>query len=264
MTSLVPFFVLAYAISWTAFYLERAARAAGLPGIITFSLTEITKFGPTLAALAVLAITAGPAGVRNVLAGLWRWRAGGLWYLLVLAGPPVVMLVAIAIHVALGSHALERLDIGWPGTLGLLISLFAQRFFLGGGLGEEPGWRGFAFPRLQARYGGLTASLIIGVLWGFWHLPGNLASPSPVPTVVAQVLLTLALSVIFGWVYTRTRQNLLLVGLLHASINTSSAFFERVIPALDDEVGWIAVWLALALGIAAVVVVRRKRLLQQT
>jgi membrane protease YdiL (CAAX protease family) len=97
-----------------------------------------------------------------------------------------------------------------------------------GPLGEELGWRGYALPRLLQRFGALTASLIVGVAWTFWHTPlfwapaGTTISGGPVtPAAVAGYLALLTgYSVLYTWVYQHTRGSVLMVFLFHASFNT--------------------------------------------
>jgi uncharacterized protein len=113
--------------------------------------------------------------------------------------------------------------IGYPITF-LLI------FFGGGPLGEEPGWRGFALPRLQSRYGALRATLILGVVWTFWHLPDFLTSAQRggpgAPLSIWYINLTIfflmvmSMAFLFTWVSNHTKGSLFIALLLHASINT--------------------------------------------
>ena len=93
--------------------------------------------------------------------------------------------------------------------------------FPGSALGEEIGWRGYALPRLQARRSALSASLIIGPIWALWHLPLWLTgAPGRTPILYAAfVVSAFALSVLLTWVYNSTGGSLLLVVLLHATIN---------------------------------------------
>lgn len=108
---------------------------------------------------------------------------------------------------------------------------FFRDFFLGGGLGEELGWRGFALPRLQKIYPPLTASFTVGLFWGLWHLPDFWLSPERQRDSVPLFLLTIvALSVLYTWVYNRTGGSLLLVALLHASGNATSASLDFMMP----------------------------------
>ncbi len=104
-------------------------------------------------------------------------------------------------------------------------------FLVGGPLAEEPGWRGFALPRLEERFGPLVGTLLLGTLWGLWHLPLFLFTPGyngagtglvgiSLP-FLAFVIGEVALAVIFTWVFNNTHGSLLLTMLLHASANTA-------------------------------------------
>lgn len=93
---------------------------------------------------------------------------------------------------------------------------------LGGPLGEEGGWRGYALPRLQANRSPLSASLLLGLVWFVWHAPGFLDPRNPLgqPAVVPiYLLLVLAMSILLAWLYNQTQGSLMLAVLLHATIN---------------------------------------------
>lgn len=101
--------------------------------------------------------------------------------------------------------------------------------------GEEIGWRGYALPRLQARHGALIASLIIGVVWGFWHVPKFLMAGSAQDYSFWVFLLdTTAKAILFTWVYNNTKSSLLLVTLFHAAINTADVFLPIIPAAIGD------------------------------
>jgi membrane protease YdiL (CAAX protease family) len=98
-----------------------------------------------------------------------------------------------------------------------------------GPVGEEFGWRGYALPKLQNRYGPLIASLVIGALWGIWHLPSFFAPQGVIPAIYAQVgtifilLYTtgnIANSIFMTWLYNKSKASALLGGIIwHAAIN---------------------------------------------
>jgi membrane protease YdiL (CAAX protease family) len=103
--------------------------------------------------------------------------------------------------------------------------LYLSNIFIGGPIAEEFGWRGFALPKLQARIGALYAGLLIGVIWGLWHLPffifpegasviGNIPFVWYLPLVTAW-------SVLFTWIYNNTNGSVLMMILFHAAINTT-------------------------------------------
>lgn len=135
-----------------------------------------------------------------------------------------------------------------------------MRTLLGGGLGEELGWQGFALPRLKEKHGLLRASLIIGLVWTFWHFPGHLAGSSPLINVLAQLLFTVPLSFVFTWLYYRSGENLPAVILMHGALNGFNAFFERsLFPPIAEEDGFVIFFILVVLiaGVTAAMSLRK-------
>ena len=158
---LVSFFVLACALSWWGWPLYALDLAP----------TPIAP-GPFVAAFIVLAITRGKTGVVELLRRMVRWRVGLRWYAAALGLPIVVTLTAVALNVfVLGAQPTSSAaELG--GWSSLIPTFFILLLIPGlGGAWEEPGFRGYALPRLQVGRSALLASLILGVLWAFWHLP---------------------------------------------------------------------------------------------
>ncbi|MEE8521613.1 MAG: CPBP family intramembrane glutamic endopeptidase [Gemmatimonadota bacterium] len=275
--SVILFFVLSYVISWgAALVLHVIARQAGLahfgslmrmaestfdlgsvadrlilPVPVVFVLTRIVDFGPTLAGLVTASVVGGVAGFKRLGGQLLRWRVGVRWYLLAVFGPGLAMLIAIGLYALVDSSFLASANFIWP-TIGreLLFWLFV-RTMLGGGLGEELGWRGFALPRLAAHYGPNRASLVIGIVWTFWHLPGHLIGASPVANLLAQLLVTIPGSYVATWLYLRTGGSVLILTLFHGALNGFNSFYERsLFPALRDADAWLLIFIALLIGIS--------------
>jgi membrane protease YdiL (CAAX protease family) len=224
--------MLAYGISWGAF----GGRLLDLPRALQLTAEYVTKFGPALAGLLVV-VGLGSAARREWLARIVRWRMHPGWYLFALAGPAILWLGAIAVHASQGA--------GWPASnwnSDVVISalgLFALRLFAGGGFGEEPGWRGFALPQLEQRMSALSASLLIGVVWGVWHfaaffVPGS-GKEGGIGEMVVFTIYTCALSIIFTWFFHKTNGSVLLAALLHASLNSTENVFKLLMPGLSDS-----------------------------
>jgi CAAX protease family protein len=92
---------------------------------------------------------------------------------------------------------------------------------VGGQAGEEIGWRGYALPRLAARFGLGSASVLLGLVWAIWHLPLFLVPEADTwgqsfPLYLLQVT---ALSVAIAWLFANTRSSLFPVMLMHAAVN---------------------------------------------
>lgn len=222
------FFFIAYAGSWLVMlpYL-RFGHGVGLLSFswpVPFWLSAaIAPFaGPFAAAFIMTGVTEGMEGIQCLLKRIVQWRVSFSWYLFALIGIPIITLLgAIVLPGVMASFQMP-----WHSLLTYPLSFFIT-LVIGGPLGEEPGWRGFALPRLQRVQGPLVGSLILGILWAFWHLPyfwmPEWGTPKEdVLDIVYFVLAVLALTIIYTWVFNNTKSSLLIVILMHA---TNDAFF---------------------------------------
>jgi len=258
--------VMAYAFTWIVISpWTLGATGAGLlpvevPGAATGLLLAAGIFaGPTLAAILVTAATEGREGVRRLLGRLVLWRVGVRWYLFALLGVPLIMLLGFLAYV-MSPPDLGAL--GGPAYALLYVLGFVLTMLLGGPLLEEIGWRGFALPRLQRRYGPLVAAFVLGVLWALWHLPQFLvptwaasSGGGGVSGIALFVLAAVAFSVVLSWVFNNTRASLLVVVLVHTSIDAFSATMGTVFPTAATS-AWPMI---IGFGGAAVVLIAATR-----
>jgi uncharacterized protein len=137
-----------------------------LPLIVIGGLGTFT--GPALGAFVMTGVTEGREGVRRLLHKIVLWRVGLRWYLFTFVGLPAILVLG-TIVVPGNLASFQPTD---PISLlgAYLLFFIYPALLIGGPLGEEPGWRGFALPRLQRQYGSLIGSLILGVIWTFWHV----------------------------------------------------------------------------------------------
>jgi uncharacterized protein len=197
------------------------------------AIVPASLFGPSLAALVVTAATEGRAGVGHWLRRIVRWRVGVQWYLFVLLGLPAVMVLGTLLR----PSALASFDISALPSVIAYLGAFAFMVFLGGPLGEEPGWRGFALPRLQRLHGPLVGGLVLGSLWALWHLPGFLVPQKLPPSgtvmdFVRFAVALIALAYVIQFVFNNTGGSVLMAILTHATWNTFySAALVEVFPA---------------------------------
>src|SRR5215210_3615284 len=211
---LVTFFLLAFGITWIVWVPRAAGAQLGVVG-------DAWTWAPAIAALLAAALTGGRAAVRDLGARLVRWRVGWQWYLVVILGPAAFSLAVAGIYVLLGGSWSDAAPLALREGPLVLLPLFLLILALTDGLGEELAWRGFALPQLLTRYNALVASLVLGVLWGLWHLPlvwteGATMYQQPVWLFLMDVT---AKSVLFTWVFLHTRGSVLLAMLLHAATN---------------------------------------------
>jgi membrane protease YdiL (CAAX protease family) len=212
---LITFFVLAYTLSWI---IESPLVFLGDSVTDTqyLVLVLLASNVPSVVAIVLTAIVLGRGALRKLLGRLLIWRVNPLWYLVIVLGPVALTGGVVALNTLLGGPALS---LGMP-LLGVAVFL-AFSIFPGSALGEEIGWRGYALPRLQSRRSALSASLILAPIWALWHLPLWLTgAPGRTPTLYAAfVVSAFAMSVIITWVYNSTGGSLLMVVLIHATVN---------------------------------------------
>jgi uncharacterized protein len=236
---LLAFFVLAFALSWYPWVLALTQRRTSGPN----------PLGPFVAAIILTAIVNGRTGLREFFIRIVRWRVGARWYAVALVLPVAVCLLASAItlcflpHTQISASSLEKIR-ELPERF-LFILLFI-------GLGEEPGWRGFALPELQTRYSPLKASLMLASFWAIWHLP-LIGSEFPWPIVAPFVLSVFGATFILTWVFNGTKGSVLLPMLTHARVNSIGAglTFPLFSGGALVALWWIysVIWLFTGLGV---------------
>ena len=207
---IITFFVLAYAISWVGLPLY-AAGIWPIPFLAT---------GPLIAALIMIALTQGRAGLRELGSRMIRWRIGWIWYVVAIGLPLAVLLLTVVLNVALGAGAPSLAGVG---SLSTLLLVFAVRLInpLDGPMGEEPGWRGFALPGLQTSRSPLVTTLILAVFITGWHLPTFFLEGGFQPSIfVGGVLGTVAVTFWYTWLFNHTGGSVLITLVSHAAQGT--------------------------------------------
>jgi membrane protease YdiL (CAAX protease family) len=208
------------------------------------------SFGPALAAI-LLAWRSG--SVRQLLRPILRFRARGSDYAIAVLGPMLALVIAAAAEFFARGKAPEfaNLDKLWLAPVLWIVILI-----VGGPLGEEIGWRGFALPRLLSRIGPLPSSLVIAVMWLVWHLPlfwleGAAQKGSSIALFAVAVL---AFAIVFTWFWIRTAGNLWLAITIHTSINFSSVGLPGIVPSLDNETVFTPVFTSIVCACALLIV----------
>lgn len=237
---LASFVALAYVLSWWPWPLY----AAGL------SPSPIIGFGPFLAAVIVLAVTGGSVSVVALLARMVQWRVAPVWYATALLLPLAVAVAATLLTIASGAPPPPAGSLEGRDWVALVPLFFALLLVPGaGGAWEEPGWRGYALPRLLAGRSALVASLLVGVVWALWHVPLLVAGTVP----WSDLVLIIAVSVVYTWLLHSTHGSVLLVMVFHAAMNTfGGGFFSPMFSGGDAA---RHSWLLAALWVVAAVVV---------
>ena len=226
--SLVIFFLLAFLLSWYPWFLALAQGRTSGPN----------PLGPFGAALIVTGLADGWMGIRELLGRIVRVRIGLRWYAVIFGLPVALCAVALAVMAAFGQLTAAPTAAAWRELPERFIFIF---LFIG--LGEEPGWRGFALPRLQKNYSPLTASLILAPVWALWHLP-LMGNEFPFAVIPAFLISLLAGTVIQTWLFDRTKGSVFAQMLFHATVNTVGA--GLVFPLFKGN-AFVAFWYIYAL-----------------
>jgi uncharacterized protein len=226
---LLFFVLIAYAgtwIVWLPFLLSAdglglMSFSSPLPLIVIGGLATFT--GPALGAFVMTGVTEGREGVRRLLRKIVLWRVGLRWYLFTFLGFPVIL--ALGTIIVPGNLASFEVMNPLSLLLAYLPFFVYPALLIGGPLGEEPGWRGFALPRLQRRHGPLVGSLILGVIWTFWHVaPVWLASWTAagmlnIYNFVLYLLFITSWTIVMTWIYNNTKGSVFMAILGHTSVD---------------------------------------------
>ncbi len=252
---LLVFYAIAFGFAW-AFWVPLALAENGylsLPaGLWNYlNTSNPAAWGPLIGAAVVAMLVSGRAGLKDLLGRLTRVKFAPRWYLASLALIPGIVWLASWTAELRGAELPPSEALADPVTIPIA---FIWIFFFAGPLQEEAGWRGVAAPWFQDRgVGALWASLVVGVLWGLWHLPlfyiprEEIYYNQPIWGLIGSTML---LSVLLTWVYNNTGKSLFAVMLMHTSFNWSNYVFT----SLQHDLGGQMYFLLLLLTVIAVVI----------
>lgn len=228
---LTGFVIIAYAGSW-AFWLPFIPLQRLIPTQLYSHAAAGTGqlallAGPFLASLIMTRLTTG--SLRTWVSSFKRWRVPPASYALALIAIPVVIMAASAV--------LPGKEAGTPSLVGpaVVIAPLIQgvAFLIGGPIQEEVGWRGFALPILQERIRPLRAAVVLGLIWGGWHLPQFFVSAWDTPhnnvgDVIGFCAFTVTGSIVISWITNLARGSVLLAILAHNSINWALVTWSEI------------------------------------
>lgn len=268
----LSFYALVFAISWGGILM--LVGFGPIPGTNDeverlFPFVLVAQFaGPSMAGILMTYLVSGRAGLHELLVRCLRWRVRARWYAAALLTGPLLV-AAVLFSLSLGSPAFL------PGLVTsdekVALVLFGLGWgLLGGGLLEELGWTGFAVPTLRQRHGAFVTALVVGLLWGAWHLliafwaSTALAGEQSLAIFVAGFLAFYALAlpayrVLMVWVYDRT-ESLFLAMLMHAVLSASTLILQPQSTA--GHLTWnlilaVALWVVVAAASLALPARRR-------
>jgi uncharacterized protein len=172
--TLVPFLALAFGLTWglAALLILFPEPIEAIFGELSYTnpLFILAVYSPALAGVLLVFRHYGLKGLGSFFRRLTLWRMPGAWWVLLVVGIPALFYLSAAIK---GTFTDPFPFSPWYAVLPALVpALFI-------GPVEEFGWRGLALPLLQRRLAPLWAGLILGVIWGLWHVPAFLLSGTP-------------------------------------------------------------------------------------
>lgn len=232
-------------------------------GLVLIAISGVcSTFGPLVAAFVATGMAEGREGVRRLWFRFWDLRLPGAWLLVSILLPFFLIALPRFVVVPLG-YPLQPF---WATQPILILGWLLNNLTRSGGMSEEFGWRGYALPRLQARWNALVSSIILGVIWAVWHLPlwflaGSSQQGSSFWLFLANLVLT---SVLYTWIFNNAKGSILAAVIFHAVMNTVTQMF----PAPTANLFY---WLVLGLTVVVIVaiygprkLVRKRRLPSST
>jgi membrane protease YdiL (CAAX protease family) len=243
------FFLLCLIISWAVWIPQAVTKLSNpqTPFAGGSPLNMLAVWAPALSAILLSRVTEGKAGLQALSHPVRRWRVGIQWYLFILLYPAAIWFLARAIDTAFGRSFEFTIPIltYFPPEQTYMVAVALVSAFPNT-LGEELGWRGFALPRLQAKYNALVSSITLGFFWAVWHVPMWIANDIMGLGLLRSVVTITMYAIIFTWVYNNTGGSVLLAWLFHASATITQYTLQIPLTLTGDIVRW---------GVAILVVV---------
>lgn len=272
--SLLTYYALTFAISWGGILFIVGPR--GIPctpeefeRLLPVAILALLG-GPSVAGILLSGLVYGRAGLRELLSRLFKWYVGIRWYAVALLTAPLLMsAIPLAISLLLPEFLPRVFTTGDKASL-LVMGI---AFGLVGGFLEELGWTGFAIPELRQHYSVLATGLIVGFLWGAWHVLMNFCSSGDASGALATTLflhsfifsvgILPAYRVLMVWVYDHTR-SLLVAMLMHTSLIVSNVLFvPEAIGEAPGPIWSLVMAAALWILVAVIAVANRGQLSRQ-
>jgi membrane protease YdiL (CAAX protease family) len=274
---IVSYFILTFIISWGAILVLIALK--GMPKTQIEAQEQlplaIMTFlgGPLISGLVMTGLVHGRAGYRELLSRLFKWRMRMIWYAIALLTAPLVFTIIHYLLSLFSSVYIPGFLTAPNGSSLVFLSIMSGIMV---GFCEEIGWFGFAIPLMRKRYSILATGLIVGFLWGAWHIMANdiwaiRTYSGEIPTILYAILSGLSFligqlppfRILMVWIYERT-SSLLLMMVMHFSLTACSIAFS---PTLMS--GWqvfiYSLSIAAAIWLVAFIVTmaNRKQFLQR-
>lgn len=250
--SLVNGLFLMFLYTWTI----ELSNSGILPFQVPFAIYITLGWGFVFVSVIMTWLTLGRDAVVTLLKRYLLWRVGWKWFLAALLLEPAFIIAGVYLNAALTQVPPDFSSVIARELFGAsaILPLFILPFFLVEILinGEEIGWRGYVLPRLQAKHSALVSSLILGVVWGIWHLPKFL-SDFNVVAFAWFMLHIMAFSVLLTWLYNNTKGSLLMVAICHAASNTVSIFVPMASTVSSENMGAYIVYVLFEAAAAVIV-----------
>jgi len=249
---IVVFFILTYVFAWG--FSGLALRFPAFFGPVTLwnPFVFFTIWTPTIWAFTLAFTFDGVAGLRDLVIRVFRWRIALRWYLISTVGIAALALAARLAR-AVVDHAPDPSIMNIAAYPGLAWYGLSMLVVDPGPIGEDPGWRGYALPRMLQRFNPAVASILLGIVWAVWHLPAFLFSGMPQSglTVGWFLLCVVSLTVLMSWVAVNTRGAVIPAILMHWASN-------RFLLLEGDQAMFAAI--VYTIGAAAIIISTRGQL----
>jgi uncharacterized protein len=201
------FLLLAFAIATPSFL----AITPDTPAIAALGLLMLGSYAPTIAAAVALQVQGNSKERTDFKKRLLHWQVQPSWYAIAMFLPSGTWLLAFA-HCALLGHPQGGQPLAFLYLPVIIISCF----------GEETGWRGFLLPHLFTRTGPVSSSLLLGLIWGLFHVPLFWRDPT---SLILIFIFSLAMSIILTWLFIGSGESVMLTTLTNAVFITWGQVF---------------------------------------